>query len=453
MSINNIIFLNKKYILYSVCLMLFIDAMGGGLIFPILPELFIDNKFGLILTDTYLSREVLYSLSFALLPLFSIIGMPILGAMSDKYGRIQVILGGLIGLIINDLLSIASILTHNVWLFLFSIMLSGFLTGTYAVGNAIITDLSNNDEEIITNFKLPTLASMLGFILGPGLAIFVNKINIANPLIIPFIVACTLSVINFLLLWNNFRNINKSIKIKTFGYIANLNCTNSNKNNVLLNKLLLFRLMFNLITYVFTNQHTKVLAVSYLLCQFGFGLFLQSLSLNLAYNYHYTPSQIGEFFVIMAMSMAISMYLLHKLIAKFINYKTQIKIGLIAMSVLFVIYLVLHKVNVFQLHRIYITWTVTAIFYILIPFVTLGFTSLFAQNVPGRDKGQVMGGCGQIYSIGFFVSALLVGKLTVTTYNFILLISSISFILSYVILNNFLKCIDLSNKNQVAITR
>jgi len=64
-----------------------------------------------------------------------------------------------------------------------------------------------------------------------------------------------------------------------------------------------------------------------------------------------------------------------------------------------------------------------------------------------------MGGCGQIYSIGFFVSALLVGKLTVTTYNFILLISSISFILSYVILNNFLKCIDLSNKNQVVITR
>ena len=453
MSINNIIFLNKKYTLYSICLMLFIDAMGGGLIFPILPELFIDNKFGLILTDTYLSREMLYSLSFALLPLFSIIGMPILGAMSDKYGRIQVILGGLIGLIVNDLLSIASILTHNVWLFLFSIMLSGFLTGTYAVGNAIITDLSNNDEEIITNFKLPTLASMLGFILGPGLAIFVNKINIANPLIIPFIVACTLSVINFLLLWNNFRNINKSIKIKTFGYISNLDCINSNKNNILLNKLLLFRLIFNLITYVFTNQHTKVLAVSYLLCQFGFGLFLQSLSLNLSYNYYYTPSQIGEFFVIMAMSMAISMYLLHKLIAKFINYKTQIKIGLIAMSVLFVIYLVLHKVNVFQLYRIYITWTVTAIFYILIPFVTLGFTSLFAQNVPGRDKGQVMGGCGQIYSIGFFVSALLVGKLTVTTYNFILLISSISFILSYVILNNFLKCIDLSNKNQVVITR
>lgn len=332
-------------------------------------------------------------------------------------------------------------------------MLSGFLTGTYAVGNAIITDLSNNDEEIITNFKLPTLASMLGFIFGPGLAIFVNKINITNPLIIPFIVACTLSVINFLLLWNNFRNINKSIKIKTFGYIANLDCINSNKNNVLLNKLLLFRLIFNLITYVFTNQHTKVLAISYLLCQFGFGLFLQSLSLNLAYNYHDTPSQIGEFFVIMAMSMAISMYSLHKLIAKFINYKTQIKIGLIAMSVLFVIYLVLHKVNVFKLYRIYITWTVTAIFYILIPFVTLGFTSLFAQNVPGRDKGQVMGGCGQMYSIGFFVSALLVGKLTVTTYNFILLISSISFILSYVILNNFLKCIDLSNKNQVVITR
>ena len=445
MSINHIVICKKKYTLYSICLMLFIDAIGGGLIFPILPELFIDNQSGLILSSTYLSREVLYSLSFALLPLSSMFGMPILGTMSDKYGRIQVILWGLIGLIINDLLSIISILVHNVWLFLLSILFSGFLSGTYAVGNALITDLSNNDEEIISNFKLPTLASMLGFILGPGLAIFVNKINMSNPLIIPFIIACTLSVINFFLLWNNFRNINKNVKIRSTSYISNLDSISSNEKNILVNKLSLIRSIFSLMTYVFNNQHTKMLALAYLLFQFGFGLFLQSLSLNLAHNYHYAPSQIGKFFVVMAIAMTASMYLLQKLITKFINYKIQIKIGLITISTLFILYLILYKVNIFQLNYIYITWIVTAVFYILLPFITLGFTNLFAKSVVKEERGKIMGGCGQICSTAFFISALLVGKLTIISYSFILLISGISFMLSYIVLKKFFKFNILNN--------
>ena len=45
-------------ILYSVCLILFIYGISGGLIFPILPELFMNNKSGLILINEYtLSTE------------------------------------------------------------------------------------------------------------------------------------------------------------------------------------------------------------------------------------------------------------------------------------------------------------------------------------------------------------------------------------------------------------
>ena len=44
----------------------------------------------------------------------------------------------------------------------------GLLSGTHSVGNALISDISKNDAERIANFKLPTLASILGFIMGPG---------------------------------------------------------------------------------------------------------------------------------------------------------------------------------------------------------------------------------------------------------------------------------------------
>ena len=39
---------NKKGILYSICLLLFMDAVGGGLIFPIWPALFMNQEYGLL---------------------------------------------------------------------------------------------------------------------------------------------------------------------------------------------------------------------------------------------------------------------------------------------------------------------------------------------------------------------------------------------------------------------
>lgn len=427
--------LNKKLILYSVCLMLFIDGISGGLIFPILPELFMNSKSGLVVSNKYLSIEILYSLSLALFPLSSMFGMPILGTLSDRYGRNKIILYGMAGLTFNYLLSIISILTHNIWLFLLSILLSGFLSGTYSVGNALISDISDNDQERISNFKLPTFASTLGFILGPGLSIFIDKTNLSNPLVIPYIIACILSIINFFLLWNN---LNKA-GVKYINYVPNQAFVDNidilaNKHSIHL--LLLVRSIFISLIYVFSNSYIKMLALTYLLFQFGFGLFLQSLSLHLASNHHYTPSQISNFFVIMFIAMAVSMYLLQKLVTRYVNYKIQVKLGLIIISTLLIVGLIFDIIvlDIFQLYYAYITWMITIMFYIIVPFITLGFTNLFANSVYKKDQGKIMGVNGQIYSIGFFLSALFVGKLMVISYNLVLLISGISFMLSYVIL-------------------
>ena len=212
---------SKKSLLYSICFMLFIDSMAQGLTFPILPELFLNSQFGLVTDDLYVSKELLISMTFALFPLSSMFGMPILGLISDKYGRKIVILYGLSGLILSELMNIIAILTHTTWLFLLCIILSGFLSGIYAVGDALISDISDSDEQRVSNFKLPVVASLLGFISGPALSIFVGNIAIVNPLVTPFIIALALSIINFALLWCNLNNyiiknvIDKCIKSNT----------------------------------------------------------------------------------------------------------------------------------------------------------------------------------------------------------------------------------------------
>ena len=100
--------------------MLFINSIGLGVILPIMPDLFINSKSGLILYNTYFLRETLYSLCLAIFPLSSIFGMPILGAMSDIHGRSKIILYALGALVFTYLLSAVAVLIHSVWLFLFT---------------------------------------------------------------------------------------------------------------------------------------------------------------------------------------------------------------------------------------------------------------------------------------------------------------------------------------------
>ena len=191
---------NKKHILYSIYLVLFINSMGSGLILPILPELFLSPHNGFVVEHMILSKKLLYSLAIALFPLSSIFGMSTLGIIADKYYKYTVISYALCASILNYMLSIISILIHNVWLFLLSRVLSGFLSGTYAVGMAMISQLSDTEEERMSNFKLPAIAPALGLILSSCLSLFIDKITIINPLIFPFLIVFMLGIINLLLL-------------------------------------------------------------------------------------------------------------------------------------------------------------------------------------------------------------------------------------------------------------
>ncbi|CAH2559756.1 MFS transporter [Cardinium endosymbiont of Oedothorax gibbosus] len=416
-----------KPLLYSICLMLLIDGINSGLLFPILPELFMNRKLGLKIDNICCAYETLYSLTLALFPLSSMVGMPILGALSDRYEKSKIILYGLIGLVMNSLLSIAAIATHNIWLFLLSICLSGFLSGTYAVGNALISYISDNEQDRMNNFKLPMLASMLGFILGPGLSICISQINMANPLIIPFVIVCILSIANLLLLWNSFRKINIKYHMEM---TPNKSCFN------LLHAL---RSIATSLTYIFGTPYLIKLAFSYLLFMLGFGLFVESLSLYLAYNHSYTPNKIGIFFIVMFITMAMSMYSLQKLMVKYITYKTQIKLSLLVTALLLIFGSISRQIIscLSVTDHLYITWIIAILFYIFTPFSTLGFTNLFAGSVSKESQGKIIGSSGQIASMGFFIAGLFIGKLMILNCNLILLLSGISLMLSYIVLENF----------------
>lgn len=162
-----------------------IDCIGFGIIIPIIPTL-IKNLNG---SDVSQASTVGGWLLF-LYALMQFIFAPILGGLSDQYGRRPVLLISLLGLgLDNFLLAFAPNLS---WLVIGRII-AGICGASFSTAGAYIADISPKEKRA-QNFGLIGAAFGVGFIIGPLLGALFSKIDIRAP----FMVAGCLSMLNFL---------------------------------------------------------------------------------------------------------------------------------------------------------------------------------------------------------------------------------------------------------------
>ncbi|MFV0604919.1 MAG: TCR/Tet family MFS transporter [Niabella sp.] len=162
-----------------------IDVIGWGLIIPIMPSLIAEVK-AIPLKET--SRWGGYLISvFALMQLlFS----PIMGNLSDRFGRRPVILISLIAFCV-DYIILA--LAHNYTLLLVGRILAGITGASFTAGTAYIADISTPATRA-KNFGLIGAAFGLGFVIGPALGGLLSTWGLRAP----FYAAAVLCFVNFL---------------------------------------------------------------------------------------------------------------------------------------------------------------------------------------------------------------------------------------------------------------
>ena len=377
--------IKDNWILFSVCLVIFIDSVGIGLIFPILPTLFTVNEYGLLLREPAIHSNYLYGITVALYPAASLLGMPILGKLSDLFGRKKLLIYGVTGLFFSYMLSIVAILTHNISMFLISRFIAGFNTGTQSICGAAIVELDSQKYDKVLGLKFMTLANILGFIMGPTIAYFMPDTHTAESLTIPFFIAGGFCLLNLVLL-------------QTF-YPAEALREKYKKNAT-------FKDLKEALQFVFKPK-IRYLMFGYLLFNLGFDLFLQSQSLYLTKVYLYSAQQISFFFIIMGLIFAISMFVVHPKINKILNVKTQIKMGVFIMGLGLLIYTWFNSNMLYDISsKIKFTWLNAIVFYLATPFVTLNMTKIFSDIAPSDAQGNLMGSLGQISSISSILGAL-----------------------------------------------
>ena len=175
---------NRNAAVGFIFITLLIDVIGFGVIIPVMPKLISQLKQVDISTASRYGSFLMFAYAAV-----QFICAPILGNLSDKYGRRPVLLFSLFGFGI-DYLFLALAPTYG-WLFIGRII-AGITGASFTTGAAYIADVSTAENRA-KNFGMIGAAFGLGFIIGPLIGGLLGSLGPR----VPFYAAATLALLNW----------------------------------------------------------------------------------------------------------------------------------------------------------------------------------------------------------------------------------------------------------------
>ena len=167
-----------------IMLAVLIDMVAIGIIIPVLPALV--GGFSASRAEQAIWVGVV-SFAFGIANFF---GSPVLGALSDRYGRRPVLLIGFCGLALNFF---ATALATALWMLIVVRLFGGAMQANASVANAYAADITPPTERA-KSFGMLGAMFGIGFIVGPAIGGVLGDINLQ----LPFFVAGSLALLNLL---------------------------------------------------------------------------------------------------------------------------------------------------------------------------------------------------------------------------------------------------------------
>ena len=164
--------------IWLVIITVVVDMLGFGVAFPIIPVLMEQEFLG---TSIPAHRfELVFGLLLAVFAIAQFVGAPILGALSDRYGRKRLLLLSVFGTQIGLLIFTIGIVQLNLDLLFIGRTIQGLFGGNIAICYSVIADV-NTPKTKVRNFGLVGVAFGIGIIMGAVLGGFLS-----DPGIVPW---------------------------------------------------------------------------------------------------------------------------------------------------------------------------------------------------------------------------------------------------------------------------
>ncbi len=362
---------------------IFIDLLGYGILIPVIPELFVnqhspfyvltqgaDPKIGLIILGLLL----------AVFPLGQFFATPILGQLSDRYGRKKILIISILGTAVSYFLFAIGIITKNIPLLFFSRFFDGLTGGNIAVAQAAITDITL-PENRAKNFGMIGAAFGLGFIFGPFLGGKLSDPGVVswfNPST-PFYFAGILALLNVFFILIFLPETHTNIQVVKIAF-------NRSVKNII---------------KAFSLPKIKKLYISSFLFNAGFAFFTTFFSVFLILKFNFTQGQIGNFFAYVGLWSVITQALVTRALAKKFTGEQILTVAMLGSAVMLLAYFLPR--NNFELY--------------LIPPLFSFCTGLIMANLPAlisarADKdiqGEVLGINASVSALAQSIPAILSG--------------------------------------------
>ncbi len=346
-----------------------INAMGFGIIVPVTPQLLLDLGAGSIDRATAIGGWL--ALTFAA---FQFVCSPIIGNLSDRFGRRPILMLSVAGFAI-DFLALA-LAPSLFWVFV-ARAISGIFGASNAPAQAAIADITA-PEERSRYFGMVGAAFGIGFVLGPALGGLLGEMGAR----VPFFVAAALAFCNFLYGYFKFEETLKFENRRAFdwrratpgGSLANI------------------RKLPGIVP----------IATAYLLWQIAGLVYPLIWPYFTIGRYGWTESVVGLSLALVGVSMAvIQIFALPRIVAKFGERKTAL-IGVTSASLTMLLYAGATQ-----------SWMAFA----LIPGMALqslvhpNLTAMMTRRAKADNQGEVQGFASAVMAVGSLIAPLLYNPL------------------------------------------
>ena len=199
--------LRDNAMLATLLFIVFIDILGFAICMPVVTPMFLSPQNGILPQGTSLAdREMMIGIVIALYPIFQFFASPVLGALSDTYGRKRLLAYSLVGTCLSHVLFAIGIMAGNLALVLASRILDGITSSSVTVVYSAVADISTKQDKV-KNFGLVGTAWGVAFLIGPVLGGILSDPHIVSwfGYATPFWFAAALTAANFVLMVCLFR--------------------------------------------------------------------------------------------------------------------------------------------------------------------------------------------------------------------------------------------------------
>src|SRR4051794_1293068 len=151
-----------------IFLTIFVNLVGFGIIIPLLP----------FYAETFGASPVVIGFLFAIFSLCQLIAAPVLGDLSDRYGRRPILIFSLAGTVLSFVMLA---MAHSVWMLFAARIVDGLSGGNISTARAYVADVTEPKDRARA-YGLIGAAFGLGFILGPALSGVLSSVSYTAPI-------------------------------------------------------------------------------------------------------------------------------------------------------------------------------------------------------------------------------------------------------------------------------